>query len=94
MEIYKTFDKPRVKADRLLPRIHTGAPAQAAGPTVAPGTAAAGRQPSEFSSSSCTLHGAQFEQTECTGPELFSADGQMNTSAVPKTSLCIFEQLL
>lgn len=28
MEIYKTFDKPRVKAGRLGPRIHSGAPAR------------------------------------------------------------------
>lgn len=49
MEIYKTFDKPRVKADRLLPRTHTGVPAQAAASTAAPGTAAVGMQPSGFS---------------------------------------------
>ena len=35
-----------------------------------------------------------FEQTEHTELELFHADGQMNTSAVPKTLPCILKQTL
>lgn len=66
MEIYKTFDKPGVKAHRLLPRVPTGLPAQAADARRLREQRRQGR-----SLRAPPLPGAQAEQTERTGPDDF-----------------------
>lgn len=94
MEIYKTFDKLRINGRRAassyLHWCFSTRQLQPAGLGKWQSPAPPARLPLLAHFVALPL----FEQTEHTEPELFHADGQTNTSAVPKTSACILKQPL